>query len=206
KTYVTSLLIAALTAQGQRVAARKPVESGCENIKGELSPADASKLSNAAGDWEPLADICSYRFAANLAPDQAARLAGQSLTQEQIISACTNTHGSDFICIEGAGGFYSPIAENTLNADLATALKHPIVLVAEDRLGTINQVLLSTEAIAKKGLALSAIFLNQQQENADIPINNASVIRQYLDTPIYIIKHAATELNAHPYIETLINP
>lgn len=205
KTYVASLLIAALTAKGQRVTARKPVESGCKNINGELFPADAFKLSNAAGDWEPLTDVCPYRFAPSLAPDQAARLSGQSLTQEQIVSACTNIQASDFICIEGAGGFYSPIAENMLNANLATALQYPVVLVAENRLGTINQVLLSAEAIAKKGLALSAIFLSQRQAKTGTPINNAKVIQQHLDTPIYIIKHATTALNEDLYIETLIN-
>ncbi|MCS6786234.1 MAG: AAA family ATPase, partial [Thiobacillaceae bacterium] len=72
KTYVGTAMAAALTARGLRVRARKPVESGCPCIDGELRPEDA--LAYAAASGEPLAAVCRYRLAAALSPERAARL------------------------------------------------------------------------------------------------------------------------------------
>jgi hypothetical protein len=77
--------------------------------------------------------------------------------------------------VEGAGGFYSPLASDGLNADLAERLALRILLVAANRLGCINHVLLTVDAIRSRGLKLLAVALNQirpsmtPQEIADRP-------------------------------------
>jgi len=100
----------------------------------------------------------------------------------------------NFLYVEGAGGFYSPLCADGLNADLASTLGLPILLVAENRLGCINQVLLTLEAIERRGLVLSAIVLNNVSKNEDNPkfnsnMNNYKDLSAMVSCPIISIQH-----------------
>ena len=108
---------------------------------------------------DSLETICPYRFEPAVSPERAAQLAGKPLSLDQLMLACDAPEGT-FRLVEGAGGFYSPIAENALNSDLAKALQLPVILVAKERLGVINQILLAREAILNAGLELFAVVLN----------------------------------------------
>lgn len=161
KTRVGIGLARGLVRHGWRVRARKPVESGCRAVAGTLLPADAEALRQAAGGLEPLARVCPYPLAAALAPPRAAALEKRSLPLAALVDACrAGVAAGDFVLVEGAGGFLSPLATDGLNADLALALALPVLLVAEDRLGAIHQVLATSEAIARRGLRLAGVVLN----------------------------------------------
>lgn len=74
---------------------------------------------------------------------------------------------SDMVVVEGAGGFYSPISANWLNADLAERIALPIIVVSPNRLGTINQTLLTIEAIRRRGMDIAGVILNNLAADAD---------------------------------------
>ena len=194
KTYIATLLARELITRDCKVTPRKPVESGCLNQQGELIPADALALKQASNFRGDLNEICPYRFEAAVSPVRAARLQNQQLSIEQLAEACKTNNDKSFLLVEGAGGFYSPLADNGLNADLATALQLPVLLVAEDRLGCLNQILLTAEAIAHRGLNLAAIVLNQKSTDIDNNMNNAEDLGEHIDVPIYIFVH--TQVNA----------
>lgn len=124
KTRVGAALAHLLTGRGLRVRPRKPVESGCPAGPGGLMPQDAAVLREAAGCIEPLERICPYRLRAPLSPERAAQLEGLPLTLGLLHEACVAEVGpEDFLLVEGAGDFYSPIAPSALNADLAAELR-----------------------------------------------------------------------------------
>ena len=105
----------------------------------------------------------------------------------QVHTACMQgIEAQDFLLVEGAGGFYSPLCEDGLNADLAECLALPVLLVVADRLGCINHCLLSLEAIARHGLSVQAIVLNQTQPPAPEPtvMDNAADLAQCCDAPL----------------------
>ncbi len=185
KTHFAATLIRNLRRQGVSVRVRKPVESGCRLQAGRLVPEDASLLNQAAGNPEDLDLVCPYRLAAALSPERAARMANLSLSLQALVSAC-HTDKESLLVVEGAGGFYSPIAEGYLNADLAQALRLPVILVAADRLGVINQVLLATEAVRNRKLTLAAVVLNQTDTGpATEGMNNAVDLKSWLkDVPV----------------------
>lgn len=189
KTYVCCLLAKQFTSDGLLVIPKKPVESGCRNHNNELLPADAIALKNAASYTGNLNDICQYKFEAALSPVRAANIENQSLTIEQLKTACKPSDTGDFILIEGAGGFYSPIAFDGLNADLAESLALPVLLVAEDRLGCINHILLTTEAISNRGLKLAAIVLNNKGPANNDGMDNAKDLSGLTDAPVYSLGH-----------------
>ena len=55
----------------------------------------------------------------------------------------------DVLLIEGAGGLLSPLGENFNSRDLIVALRATPIVVAQNRLGAVNQVLLTLEALPK---------------------------------------------------------
>ena len=206
KTYIAALLAKTLTEKNISVIPRKPVESGCESIDGALMPADAQTLKQAAGYSGKLSAVCRYRFAPPVSPARAARLASQTITTAQLAEACLHESENGFMLIEGAGGFYSPLSADGLNADLAIALQLPVLLVADNALGVLNQVLLNAEAINRRGLDLIAVVLNNIGHNCNECMDNAADLRELLSCKVYVYdQHQDKNLPAG-LINTVLGP
>ena len=181
KTQVGAAVASLLRDRGVIVQPRKPVESGCRRIDGRLLPLDALTLRTAAGLDLPLDMICPHAFEPALSPERAALLSNLALTLQDLVHACRFGVGADdFLLVEGAGGFYSPLAAGALNADLASALGLPVLLVAADRLGVISHTLLTAEAIGRRGLTLAAVVLNRVEPLSDPEMENASDLSRWL--------------------------
>lgn len=195
KTYIACKIAAELSARNITVIPRKPVESGCTQVNNKLIPEDATKLKQAAQSTEAIEKICPYRFKEAISPAQAARQNNQHIYLEQLSQACTDDiDKNDFLLIEGAGGFYSPLCEDALNADLAHRLDLPLLLVAENRVGCINQVLLCLNAIEHYKLKVRAIVLNQLAPSA----NNTShynELARYTQIPLIEFNQSQCSIN-----------
>ena len=85
------------------------------------------------------------------------------------------------LIVEGAGGFYSPLAEDGQNADLASALQLPVIIVINDRIGAVNQALLTLQAVTSRQLRVAAVILNQVIGNSSSSdMDNAADLRALL--------------------------
>lgn len=205
KTHVGTALAAGLVARGLRVRARKPVESGCPRVQGELQPQDA--LAYAAVSGEPLETICRWRLEAALSPERAARIEGVAFDLAGLAAHCrAGVDADDFLLVEGAGGFLSPIAPDGLNADLALALGLPVLLVASDRLGAIHQVLASAEAIARRGLTLAEVVLNRIAPAHDPLLDNAADLHRWLGRTVITVGHVGAVGEARPTVTDALAP
>lgn len=200
KTWAGARLVTALAGRGMRVAPRKPVESGW--IEGRVAETDAAILAAAVPGGMPLETICRWRFPDAVSPARAAGLAGTQVHLAQVVAACEVPQGA-FAVIEGAGGFYSPLTTDALNADLSEALGLPVVLVAPDRLGCINHVLLCAEAMERRGLGLLAVILNRMDAQPDPAMDNASELAGYLECPILRSGCGESPGNGDRWIEEL---
>ncbi|MDA8118535.1 MAG: dethiobiotin synthase [Gammaproteobacteria bacterium] len=190
KTWVAAILTRLLVQRGLRVRPRKPVESGCASGEVGLLPQDAVALWEAAGGTEPLQQVCAYPLRAALSPERAAALEGRTLNLDQLVTACRSGVGADdFLLVEGAGGLLSPLAAGTTNADLAAALRLPVLVVAADRLGVINHALLTVEALQHRALPLVGVVLNQTGPVTDPLMDNAADLAHWLDCPMERVLH-----------------
>ncbi len=163
KTYVASLMIEALLAEGYRVGAYKPAASGGRLVDGECICEDAEQLWRAAREPLTLSAVCPQMFLPPLAPDEAARQAGTEINRERLVGGLETWRGAcDVVVVEGAGGYLSPIAEQTLVGDLAIAWGYPVLIVAANRLGTINQTLQTLLAVTtyRGGAPVAGVVLN----------------------------------------------
>jgi len=161
KTYVACCIAKTLIKQGLSVAPRKPIASGCiRQSNGALLAEDALHLQQSCQTSDSLQTICPYQFELPISPQRAIQEANLTITIQDLVQACQNKKSS-YTLVEGAGGFYSPLAQDGLNKDLAIQLNLPVILVVANRIGCINQALLSIEAIQRSGLSLHSIIVNQ---------------------------------------------
>ena len=162
KTVVTASLAALLRDIGYRVGVMKPAETGCKETDGKLIPEDAICLKEAAGCAEPTEKICPYRLAEPLAPSIAAERAGVKIDIDHLLAVygeISDKYG--ITLVEGAGGLMVPLLPSYTFADFARVLKLPVIVVAPNKLGAINHLLLTLEHASCKGLSVLGYVLNR---------------------------------------------
>lgn len=191
KTYIGCEIVTQLRAAGLTVETRKPAESGCDFSADETGTGDAAALHRANGERESIERIAPYRFGAALAPHRAARLENRELRLHQLIDACSRDDLEARLLVEGAGGFLSPLAEDGLNADLAAALELPLIVVIDDRVGAVNQALMTLTAAAVRGLEVAAVVLNQVSPTVEPGMDNAADLAPYCRRPVFRCAHAS---------------
>jgi dethiobiotin synthetase len=163
KTYVTACIARDLRRSGLRVGVYKPVASGCVWRDGQLVSDDALVLWDAAGRFGELDAVCPQRFAAPLAPALAAAEEGRVVDADLLRAGLQPwLDGADVVLVEGAGGLMSPVTDVEFVADLAHDFGFPLLVVAANALGVINQTLqtLITAAVFREGLDVAGIVLN----------------------------------------------
>jgi len=186
KTYIACELIQQLRNLDTKLETRKPVESGCLIDEfGELVPADALKLQAANNKFEPIARIAPYRFKAALAPPRAATLEGCQLKIADLLNACSLDNSDHLLMVEGAGGFYSPLAQDGLNADLASLLQLAVIIIVNDRIGAVNQALMTIQAVESRHLNIAAIIMNQVNEDIENSMDNSEDLRALCSHAIF---------------------
>ena len=162
KTFVTCGLAAVLRDYGYRVGVMKPAETGCLERDGELVPEDALRLKEASGCAEPLEKICPYRLRDALAPSVAAERAEVRIDIDRLMVIYQEINSAhDITLVEGAGGLMVPLLPSFTYADLAGVLKLPVVVIAANKLGAINHLLLTLEHARCKGLRVLGYALNR---------------------------------------------
>jgi dethiobiotin synthetase len=196
KTYVAALIAQALRSTGKRVGVYKPVASGCERQEdGRLVSLDAATLWEAAGRPGTIEQVCPQMFAAPLAPHLAARAEGRRVDPRLLRDGLTSWREScEIVLVEGAGGLMSPISDEDYNADLAAEFGYPLVIVAENALGTINATLqtLITARTYGEGLQVAGLVLNSPRNSdgdASIDSNAVELAKRCTAPLIAVVGH-----------------
>lgn len=184
KTRVTLALMAALQGRGESVVGMKPVATGCQPSRGGLRCDDALRLHAQGSVPVPYDWLNPYAFAPPIAPSIAAHEAGITIHLSQVQHCFGRLAGvADRVIVEGVGGWKAPLGEATV-ADMAAALKMPIVLVAAIRLGCLNHALLTCESIAATGCRLAGWVASQTQPSCLRAQENIGALRQRIEAPL----------------------
>jgi dethiobiotin synthetase len=179
KTACTACLAAAFRERGLSVRALKPIASGvAPGTWGE----DAELLA-LGGGHEPLVHT---RLEAPVSPHRAAILEGRPLDLASVGSWIAS-QAADVVLVEGVGGWRVPLdLLGSQLRDLVARAPGEVLVVAPDRLGTLNHTRLTVEAIRADGLAVAAILLNGGVGAPDDPSRrwNEDDLRALVDVPL----------------------
>jgi dethiobiotin synthetase len=174
KTTVACGLLRLAARRGIALTPFKPVETGCSS-----EPSDADRLLEAAGqpDLSP-SWIRSSAFSPPLAPSIAARLAGVAIDPARLSAdAARLSSGGRPLLIESAGGLLAPYGPALSSLELVDLFDTSILLVAANRLGTINHTRLALAQIQRQRAALAGLILvdTAPEPGPDAPYNRSEL-------------------------------
>lgn len=186
KTIASTALLHALRARGQRAVGMKPVASGCTREAEGWRNEDALALQEASTPRPRYDDLNPYALPLPLAPELAAADAGVQMELAPIAAAFDRLRAqADVVVVEGVGGWAAPLSATLDQADLARALRLPVVLVVGLRLGCLNHARLSAAAIAADGLQCIGWIGNEIDPAMERIDDNMAMLRARLPMPCW---------------------
>lgn len=165
KTYACIVLLRKFAKKGYRVGYFKPIETGVEEL-----PNDGSKLMKVAQSLNSeftfgIDDVVPYQFKMAAAPyisKGETKIDFEFLKnkKEELLKSC------DILFIEGAGGLMVPIEKDVFMIDMIKLFDAEAILISPSNLGSINDTLLSMQALKKKKIKYKwYINLYKDKEN-----------------------------------------
>lgn len=173
KTVLAAALTRHLKERGQSVHAVKPLCSG--------GRADARSLRAALGGRVSLERINPWAFAAPVTPRVAAAQEGRRVRLAEVLGflrAAAPPGG--VLVVEGAGGLLSPLGEDFDSRDLIRALGAEVLVVAPNRLGALNHVFLTWEALPPSARRRATLVLMGAPRPSLVTRSNEVLLRQSL--------------------------
>lgn len=178
KSYVASLLVRALRAQGRDSVGLKPICCGDRE--------DATLLHAAAEGVIEINDINPVWLRTPAAPYTASLIENRPIDLALIRESFARARAAhESVIVEGAGGWFVPIERNYYVADLAVEMGLPVAIVVANRLGALNHALLTVEAVRARGLECAGLILNHPSQDEDIATTtNRGVLEEFAGVPI----------------------
>ncbi len=144
KTLLTALLLRHLRESGIRALAMKPFCSGGRGDVRLLQSLQRGELTDA--------EMNPFNFGAPVAPLVELRKERRDISLKEVVASIRRVEKKcDVLLIEGSGGLMVPLGKGYLVEDLIARLKCTVIVVARNRLGTINHTLLTVERLKARG-------------------------------------------------------
>jgi len=162
KTAVACALLHKWKAQGKTVEAIKPLMSGGDGDAQELLSAMEREITE-----QNIAAVSPWRYAAPIAPHLAAAREQAEIKQEDVMRFChleMEKSQADYFLIEGAGGAMSPLdGKGHTMLDWMAVMALPVILVANNVLGSISHGLTALLALQSRGLRVAAVIVSESR-------------------------------------------
>lgn len=171
KSFVTCALLRDLCARGIDAAGYKPVACGDRT--------EARDIREAMGQPAyKLEDINPVYLRTLAEPVMAAEMERKTIELAALVQGYEQLAARhNVVLVDGCGPWESPLAPGLSMADLAAALKLPVILVVNNRPGAAGLVQLTLSAIRARGLECCGVILNHiGEEWSTASVTNARVI------------------------------
>ena len=178
KAHIVSRLLRLLRASGMRCAGMKPICCGDRR--------DAERLLAAGSDGLTIDDVNPVWLKTPAAPIVGSLMEKATIDVEKILAALHSLRERvEHVIVEGTGGWLVPIRPDYFVSDLAAAMKLPVLVVAQNRLGCLNHAVLTVCSVAAYELRCIGLVLNSTEMTGDIAaLTNADILNQILDIPL----------------------
>ncbi|ARU93444.1 dethiobiotin synthase [Tatumella citrea] len=161
KSVATSALLQAATSQGFRAAGYKPVASGAERTPDGLRNSDGLLLQRSGLAGLSYSEVNPLVFEEPTSPHIVSAAENRPITQQVMSEGLRHLEQkSDWIAVEGAGGWFTPLTDDFLFSDWVVTEQLPVILVVGMKLGCINHALLTANAVQSAGLRLAGWIAN----------------------------------------------
>ncbi|WP_446469542.1 dethiobiotin synthase [Xenorhabdus stockiae] len=162
KTVVSCALLQAANEKGYQTAGYKPVASGCELTSEGIRNGDALALLHNSSVPLTYQEVNRLAFIEPTSPHIVSAELYQPIEFSVMSQGLSELSAkANWVLIEGAGGWYTPLSENNTFADWVIEEKLPVILTVGVKLGCINHAALTAKAIQDSGLKLAGWVANE---------------------------------------------
>ena len=180
KTYITKCLAASLSANNINLVTQKWCHSGPKPT--DLEQHSVHALTNHKKERLP------YCFNLAASPHLAAKHENTSI-DINYISQCLKTLEDHYDCvlIEGSGGLMVPLTEELLFIDVIKSLNIQVLLVAPERIGSINQTLVHLKLLQSYKVPIFGVILNDSSDaklDNEIKNDHKKQIEHFSNVPV----------------------
>ncbi|MDB6016591.1 MAG: bioD [Pedosphaera sp.] len=180
KTLFTALLLHHLRQKGCHALAMKPFCSGSRADVNLLQSLQSGELSDA--------EMNPFYFAEPIAPLVAAKKQRKTIRLKEVVARIKKIQAkSEVLLIEGSGGLLVPLGKDFDVADLIQVIDCQVVVIARNRLGTINHTMLTVNALQAMGKPPIATALMSAAKPDLTSRTNAQVLATLL-RPINVLE------------------
>ena len=187
KTLVTAAIVYKLNqSKHGSASAFKPLVAGTYiDQVGQLRNEDIETYVIAGGNKIPRELLCPYVLEFPAAPHLVAKEKGVKLDLQEMLKGFQGIQQAvDYVIVEGAGGFLTPINETQDLSDFCKLIDLPLILSVGIRLGCLNHTLLTVEAIEKRGLKLAGWVANCISHEMLYRDENINALRDRIAAPL----------------------
>jgi len=161
KTVASTALLQAARLLGRRTAGYKPVASGSEMTPDGLRNSDALALQRNSVVPLGYAAVNPYTFAEPTSPHIVSADELRPIEARVLSAGLRKLEAqADWVLVEGAGGWYTPLSPTLTLADWVKGEQLPVILVVGVKLGCINHAVLTAQAVQQAGLRLAGWIAN----------------------------------------------
>lgn len=184
KTVASGALLQAASAAGLRTAGYKPVASGCEITPQGIRNSDALALQRYSTLPLSYEQVNPLAFVEPTSPHIISAEEGRPISFATLSAGLRALEQqAEWVLVEGAGGWFTPLSETQTYADWVEAEQLPVILVVGVKLGCINHAMLTAEAIKARGLRLAGWIANDIQPPGKRHQEYMDTLRQRIDAP-----------------------
>ncbi len=158
KTFLTAGIAATMQSLGYTTSVYKPIQTSGKELNGFMQSPDLTFIKTI----DPYINShFSYLYKSNTEPLIASEADNESIDIDYInneykriisVSECT--------ILDGDSGLLSPIAPNTLTADMIRRLGVPVLIVVQPNEDAINNTLLTIAAAIEKEIEIRGVIIN----------------------------------------------
>ncbi len=173
KTLMTGLLLAHLRVSGMHALAVKPFACG--------SHGDGEILSEIQGGELPRKLVNPVYYRKPVAPLAAARACGKGIVLEQVMGCIEEAaRRCDCLLVEGCGGLLVPLGEGYSLLEMIrwSGDRSELLVVAGDKLGVINHVLLTLRVLAQEKIHCGGVILTRHCESDPSNGSNGEILSE----------------------------
>lgn len=189
KTYVTGLIVKKLAQAGCKPAYYKAAMSGNNRRPdGSLIPGDALFVKKCAGIEQDLDSMCHYVYENAYSPHLASRIEGHPVEMQVVRQGFyALVPQYDYITVEGSGGILCPICFDEAKIQLEDVIKDlhlSCIMIADAGLGTINNVVLTSEYMKAHNLPVKGVIFNNYHPGNVMEDDNIRMCQYMTNLPV----------------------
>lgn len=199
KTVASCALLQAAAQQGYRTAGYKPVASGSQMTPDGLRNSDALALQANSSEALRYSQVNPLTFLEATSPHIASDSEGREIDLSVLSQGLQQLeHAAEWVLIEGAGGWFTPLSPQATFADWVQREQFPVIMVVGIKLGCINHALLTALAIRQAGLKLAGWVANEVIPAGERQVEYMATLTQMISAPRLGVVPYLTDLDVNP--------